>query len=270
MPLRGTNPLKANFTHAFSFPCTAADLCKQNNGGCHKAANCTQLGVKIFCNCQKGYKGDGFTCLPINPCADGFNGGCHEHAICTVIGPVSWMIWVFIGKSETLPPARCQQVFPARPHSLPLRAPFPRTIIMWPQSAFQVHFGILSDEGWGKGCYIDRMFCMHSFSVLFFALPSWLSLFAIEVWQHETVCILVPKPRDGWENNITFWLIRPSDNSCSHMILGTKCQSDRGNDLIQHLSWCFWDHLSVPFWWFAWCVFQELSRKASLLIRSSC
>uniref|UniRef100_A0A8C2STS6 Stabilin 2 n=1 Tax=Coturnix japonica TaxID=93934 RepID=A0A8C2STS6_COTJA len=67
--------------------CTAADLCKQNNGGCHKAANCTQLGVKIFCNCQKGYKGDGFTCLPINPCADGFNGGCHEHAICTVIGP---------------------------------------------------------------------------------------------------------------------------------------------------------------------------------------
>ncbi|XP_042746083.1 stabilin-2 [Lagopus leucura] len=67
--------------------CTAADLCKQNNGGCHKAANCTQIGVKIFCNCQKGYKGDGFTCLPINPCADGFNGGCHEHAICTVIGP---------------------------------------------------------------------------------------------------------------------------------------------------------------------------------------
>uniref|UniRef100_A0A663ECU0 Stabilin 2 n=1 Tax=Aquila chrysaetos chrysaetos TaxID=223781 RepID=A0A663ECU0_AQUCH len=67
--------------------CTAADLCKQNNGGCHKAAECTQLGVKVFCSCQKGYKGDGFTCLPVNPCADGFNGGCHEHAICTVIGP---------------------------------------------------------------------------------------------------------------------------------------------------------------------------------------
>uniref|UniRef100_A0A8B9D5B9 Stabilin 2 n=1 Tax=Anser cygnoides TaxID=8845 RepID=A0A8B9D5B9_ANSCY len=67
--------------------CTAADLCKQNNGGCHKAAECTQLGVKVFCSCQKGYKGDGFTCLPINPCADGFNGGCHEHAICTVTGP---------------------------------------------------------------------------------------------------------------------------------------------------------------------------------------
>ncbi|KAM9276323.1 stabilin-2 [Cariama cristata] len=67
--------------------CVAADLCKQNNGGCHKAAECTQLQVKVFCSCQKGYKGDGFTCLPINPCADGFNGGCHEHAICTVIGP---------------------------------------------------------------------------------------------------------------------------------------------------------------------------------------
>uniref|UniRef100_A0A8B9P306 Stabilin 2 n=1 Tax=Apteryx owenii TaxID=8824 RepID=A0A8B9P306_APTOW len=67
--------------------CTAADLCIQNNGGCHKAAECTQIGVKIFCSCQKGYKGDGFTCLPVNPCADGFNGGCHEHAICTVTGP---------------------------------------------------------------------------------------------------------------------------------------------------------------------------------------
>ncbi|RLW00187.1 hypothetical protein DV515_00009195 [Chloebia gouldiae] len=67
--------------------CTAAELCKQNNGGCHKAANCTQHGVKVFCSCQKGYKGDGFTCLPINTCADGFNGGCHEHAICIVTGP---------------------------------------------------------------------------------------------------------------------------------------------------------------------------------------
>ncbi|OWK58296.1 Stabilin-2 [Lonchura striata] len=67
--------------------CTAAELCKQNNGGCHKAADCTQHGVKVFCSCQKGYKGDGFTCLPINPCADGFNGGCHEHAICIVTGP---------------------------------------------------------------------------------------------------------------------------------------------------------------------------------------
>uniref|UniRef100_A0A803VDB2 Stabilin 2 n=1 Tax=Ficedula albicollis TaxID=59894 RepID=A0A803VDB2_FICAL len=67
--------------------CTAAELCKQNNGGCHKAAECRQHGVKVFCSCQKGYKGDGFACLPINPCADGFNGGCHEHAICTVVGP---------------------------------------------------------------------------------------------------------------------------------------------------------------------------------------
>uniref|UniRef100_A0A8C5UMP2 Stabilin 2 n=1 Tax=Malurus cyaneus samueli TaxID=2593467 RepID=A0A8C5UMP2_9PASS len=67
--------------------CTAADLCKQNKGGCHKEADCTQLGVKIFCSCHRGYKGDGFSCLPINPCADGFNGGCHEHAVCIVIGP---------------------------------------------------------------------------------------------------------------------------------------------------------------------------------------
>ncbi|KAF2979785.1 hypothetical protein EK904_012809 [Melospiza melodia maxima] len=74
--------------------CTAAELCKQNNGGCHKAAECTQHGVKVFCSCQKGYKGDGFTCLPINPCADGFNGGCHEHAICIVTGPFTKSVGV--------------------------------------------------------------------------------------------------------------------------------------------------------------------------------
>uniref|UniRef100_A0A8B9FR14 Stabilin 2 n=1 Tax=Amazona collaria TaxID=241587 RepID=A0A8B9FR14_9PSIT len=75
------------FYNGDGISCKAADLCKQNNGGCHKMAECTQHGVKVFCSCQKGYKGDGFACLPINPCADGFNGGCHEHAICTVIGP---------------------------------------------------------------------------------------------------------------------------------------------------------------------------------------
>ncbi|XP_019370885.1 PREDICTED: stabilin-2 isoform X2 [Gavialis gangeticus] len=67
--------------------CTAVNLCKQNNGGCHKNGKCTQIGVKVFCSCQKGYKGDGYMCLPINPCADGYNGGCHEHAICTMTGP---------------------------------------------------------------------------------------------------------------------------------------------------------------------------------------
>uniref|UniRef100_A0A8C3XJ35 Stabilin 2 n=1 Tax=Chelydra serpentina TaxID=8475 RepID=A0A8C3XJ35_CHESE len=67
--------------------CTAVNLCKQNNGGCHQNSKCTQTGVKVLCSCQKGYTGDGRTCLPINPCADGLNGGCHEHAICTMTGP---------------------------------------------------------------------------------------------------------------------------------------------------------------------------------------
>ncbi|XP_073179767.1 stabilin-2 [Lepidochelys kempii] len=67
--------------------CTAVNLCKQNNGGCHQNSKCTQTGVKVLCSCQKGYTGDGHTCLPINPCADGLNGGCHEHALCTMTGP---------------------------------------------------------------------------------------------------------------------------------------------------------------------------------------
>lgn len=76
-------------TSVFSYCFAAVNLCKQNNGGCHKNGKCTQIGVKVFCSCQKGYKGDGYVCLPINLCADGYNGGCHEHAICTMTGPVS-------------------------------------------------------------------------------------------------------------------------------------------------------------------------------------
>nr|XP_056702547.1 stabilin-2 [Euleptes europaea] len=67
--------------------CTAINLCKVANGGCHKNARCTQSGVKVNCTCQKGYKGDGQICMAINPCTDGLNGGCHEHAICTKTGP---------------------------------------------------------------------------------------------------------------------------------------------------------------------------------------
>ncbi|XP_020660055.3 stabilin-2 [Pogona vitticeps] len=67
--------------------CTAENLCKKNNGGCHKNAKCIQTGVKINCTCQKGYTGDGHACIAVNPCADGLNGGCDEHATCTMTGP---------------------------------------------------------------------------------------------------------------------------------------------------------------------------------------
>ncbi|XP_077195862.1 stabilin-2 [Paroedura picta] len=67
--------------------CTAMNLCKISNGGCHKNARCSQSGVAVNCTCQKGYKGDGHLCTAINPCTDGLNGGCHEHAICTKTGP---------------------------------------------------------------------------------------------------------------------------------------------------------------------------------------
>ncbi|XP_060632874.2 stabilin-2 isoform X1 [Anolis sagrei] len=67
--------------------CTADNLCKKANGGCHKNAKCLQTGVKVNCTCQKGYTGDGYSCTAINPCADGLNGGCDEHATCTMTGP---------------------------------------------------------------------------------------------------------------------------------------------------------------------------------------
>uniref|UniRef100_A0A8C5XB62 Stabilin-2 n=1 Tax=Microcebus murinus TaxID=30608 RepID=A0A8C5XB62_MICMU len=67
--------------------CTVVDFCKQNNGGCAKAATCSQNDTKVSCSCQTGYKGDGHSCTEIDPCADGLNGGCHEHATCKMTGP---------------------------------------------------------------------------------------------------------------------------------------------------------------------------------------
>ncbi|KAF7240662.1 Stabilin-2 [Varanus komodoensis] len=67
--------------------CTAENLCKKANGGCHKNAKCVQTDVKVNCTCQKGYQGDGYACTAINPCTDGVNGGCDEHALCTMTGP---------------------------------------------------------------------------------------------------------------------------------------------------------------------------------------
>uniref|UniRef100_A0A8C5P065 Stabilin 2 n=1 Tax=Jaculus jaculus TaxID=51337 RepID=A0A8C5P065_JACJA len=67
--------------------CTVVDFCKQNNGGCAKAATCSQKGTVVSCSCQKGYQGDGYSCMEIDRCADGLNGGCHEHATCRMTGP---------------------------------------------------------------------------------------------------------------------------------------------------------------------------------------
>uniref|UniRef100_A0A3B3XHF2 Stabilin 2 n=1 Tax=Poecilia mexicana TaxID=48701 RepID=A0A3B3XHF2_9TELE len=63
------------------------DLCKIWNGGCAKEAKCSQKEEKVSCTCPQGHSGDGFTCLPVDPCASGDNGGCSEHATCTMTAP---------------------------------------------------------------------------------------------------------------------------------------------------------------------------------------
>lgn len=63
-------------------------MCQFWNGGCAKVAKCSQTGQKVSCTCPKGHSGDGFTCLPIDPCSSGDNGGCHEHSTCTMTAPV--------------------------------------------------------------------------------------------------------------------------------------------------------------------------------------
>lgn len=64
-------------------------MCSQDNGGCARHAQCTQVGVNVSCSCAPGYGGDGYVCDPIDRCADGRNGDCSQHANCISTGPVS-------------------------------------------------------------------------------------------------------------------------------------------------------------------------------------
>uniref|UniRef100_A0A8B9GLU5 Stabilin 1 n=1 Tax=Amazona collaria TaxID=241587 RepID=A0A8B9GLU5_9PSIT len=67
--------------------CSVIDMCSQDNGGCARHAQCTQVGVNVSCACAPGYGGDGFVCDPIDRCADGRNGDCSQHANCISTGP---------------------------------------------------------------------------------------------------------------------------------------------------------------------------------------
>lgn len=63
------------------------DLCSNYNGGCHHHANCNQTGLVVNCTCHTDYKGDGFSCEPINRCTEEANGGCSDFASCKFTGP---------------------------------------------------------------------------------------------------------------------------------------------------------------------------------------
>uniref|UniRef100_A0A663MEX9 Stabilin 1 n=1 Tax=Athene cunicularia TaxID=194338 RepID=A0A663MEX9_ATHCN len=67
--------------------CSVIDMCSQDNGGCARHAQCTQVGVNVSCACAPGYGGDGYVCNPIDRCADGRNGDCSQHASCISTGP---------------------------------------------------------------------------------------------------------------------------------------------------------------------------------------
>ncbi|MBN3308760.1 STAB1 protein, partial [Amia calva] len=62
------------------------DFCSENNGDCHQHATCVQNGVNVTCTCLGGYKGDGYSCSPIDKCVED-NGGCSEFATCKFTGP---------------------------------------------------------------------------------------------------------------------------------------------------------------------------------------
>nr|XP_054588408.1 stabilin-1 isoform X5 [Nothobranchius furzeri] len=63
------------------------DLCSEYNGGCDLSADCNQTGLLVNCTCRSGYRGDGFSCEPINRCVEEQNGGCSDFASCKFTGP---------------------------------------------------------------------------------------------------------------------------------------------------------------------------------------
>ncbi|XP_037831208.1 stabilin-1 isoform X2 [Kryptolebias marmoratus] len=71
----------------FCSPTPPPDLCAEYNGGCHLNADCNQMGLLVNCTCHSGYRGDGFTCEPINRCVEEQNGGCSDFAACKFTGP---------------------------------------------------------------------------------------------------------------------------------------------------------------------------------------
>uniref|UniRef100_A0A8C4PZD7 Stabilin 2 n=1 Tax=Eptatretus burgeri TaxID=7764 RepID=A0A8C4PZD7_EPTBU len=55
--------------------------CGPSGRFCHVHAEC-QSREGDLCVCKPGYRGDGATCEPFNPCNDPGNGGCHSNADC--------------------------------------------------------------------------------------------------------------------------------------------------------------------------------------------
>ncbi|XP_051776944.1 stabilin-1 isoform X3 [Erpetoichthys calabaricus] len=54
---------------------------------CHVDAVCDYDGSSTRCICKNGYKGDGFSCRPIDLCQEPDRGGCSLNAICTYLAP---------------------------------------------------------------------------------------------------------------------------------------------------------------------------------------
>lgn len=63
--------------------CTDIPNCNNNNNNCDANAECQELDGSFLCFCNKGYIGNGVTCLDENECTlPGFDDGCDENAAC--------------------------------------------------------------------------------------------------------------------------------------------------------------------------------------------
>jgi len=66
----------------------AINRCASADPPCHQNAECAVTGPAEFeCRCQRGYRGDGFVCVAIDPCQVDAGGCPVESTSCVYLGP---------------------------------------------------------------------------------------------------------------------------------------------------------------------------------------
>uniref|UniRef100_A0A3B3T7Y3 Stabilin 2 n=1 Tax=Paramormyrops kingsleyae TaxID=1676925 RepID=A0A3B3T7Y3_9TELE len=83
-----------------------AEACGPTMDRCHAHATC----IYNECVCKAGYKGDGITCVEMDPCSSPWRGGCGENEKCVKTGPGIHKCQCLAGWKRDLDDDRCQPI----------------------------------------------------------------------------------------------------------------------------------------------------------------
>ncbi|XP_023668414.2 stabilin-2 isoform X1 [Paramormyrops kingsleyae] len=87
-----------------------AEACGPTMDRCHAHATCIYNEPEVECVCKAGYKGDGITCVEMDPCSSPWRGGCGENEKCVKTGPGIHKCQCLAGWKRDLDDDRCQPI----------------------------------------------------------------------------------------------------------------------------------------------------------------